>query len=96
MQYAPLEGNAWDSRLLMSLLHKHLHRGVLNARSEVLPAHTATLSTIYLSIYIYRYVNLILGAGAARAVVSGAARTCRHAHAVGHQEHARQQPKRPP
>jgi len=37
LQYATLETNEWDSRVLKSLLHKYLHRGIDNARHEVLP-----------------------------------------------------------
>lgn len=37
LQYAPLETNAWDHRVMLSLLHKYLHRGILNSRHEVLP-----------------------------------------------------------
>mmetsp|Transcript_69832 Transcript_69832/g.102330 ORF Transcript_69832/g.102330 Transcript_69832/m.102330 type:complete len:734 (-) Transcript_69832:15-2216(-) len=37
LHYAPLETNEWDSRVLKSLLHKYLHRGIDNARHEVLP-----------------------------------------------------------
>jgi len=42
LQYACLETNVWDSRVLSAILHKHLHRGILNARHEVLPGLALT------------------------------------------------------
>jgi hypothetical protein len=35
--YSPLENNSFDGRMLVSLLYKHFHRGIVNARHEILP-----------------------------------------------------------
>lgn len=37
LQYSGLTTNEWDARVLLAVLDKHLHRGVLNSRYEVLP-----------------------------------------------------------
>jgi hypothetical protein len=36
-QYSSLENNVFDSRMLVALLYKHFHRGIVNVRHEVLP-----------------------------------------------------------
>ena len=35
--YSPLENNGFDGRILVSLLYKHFHRGIVNVRHEMLP-----------------------------------------------------------
>lgn len=36
-QYSSLENNVFDGRMLVALLYKHFHRGIVNVRHEVLP-----------------------------------------------------------